>query len=633
MFGRRKDAHVVIPAQPASKLPETSLAGELSSDHAVSTKDIDQFQRYPFAGRIAETIKTRTNEECIVFGLYGAWGEGKTSIINFIQTELAKDEHMIILTFNPWRYSGEDDLLKQFFYKIAGTLKKELKTNGEKAAKFIGKYARFLDFDIPFVGNVKEKVEGIGELLGETDVEELKKRLGNIIKENGKKLVIFIDDIDRLEKTEIHAIFRLVKLTADFPNVIYILAFDDKMVASAIGERFGSGDDEAGRQFLEKIIQVPLRIPEANGEALEDFCLDKIKAAISSSNLQLTETQSQRLANLLPVTLLPSINTPRLAVRYANGLNFALPLLKKEVDIVDLILLEGIKILYPQYYAAITDNVDLFIGGTPNPSLYAINEHKTVEYERLLQGLGERLSRSQRKGIEILLADLFPRAKKLYERDTQTPPEITGLKRAHDPRYFSRYFSYTVRIGDLLDEAFENYIAQLKLYTNDNAIEGIRYFIEQSSSRQLIAKLRRHLDEIPTDQLLRLAEILTAHSSLFPTSGIEEFMNGETDPEVQLSIFLADVLRKTSPDTLREKLEQKLIKQAETLSFSISLMGQILNIRDKVYGTYEDHEKTLVFLIARRAIEGANNMPIWEMYKKESGFIIELWSRANILDS
>src|SRR5690606_33695923 len=114
-----------------------------------------------------------------------------------------------------------------------------------------------------------DAVEGAGDILGDVDIETLKERIGAILKENKSKVVIFIDDIDRLDKVEIHSIFRLVKLTADFLNTTYILSFDEEMVSAAIGERFGAGNQKSGQNFLEKIIQVPLKIPVAQPEALK----------------------------------------------------------------------------------------------------------------------------------------------------------------------------------------------------------------------------------------------------------------------------------------------------------------------------------------------------------------------------
>ncbi len=76
----------------------------LSTDQPISTLGEDRFQRYGFSKQIATTISNRKSEEGIVIGLYGAWGEGKTSVLNFIATELQLDKSVLTVKFNPWRY-------------------------------------------------------------------------------------------------------------------------------------------------------------------------------------------------------------------------------------------------------------------------------------------------------------------------------------------------------------------------------------------------------------------------------------------------------------------------------------------------------------------------------------------------
>ncbi|PKG42573.1 P-loop NTPase fold protein [Psychroflexus sp. MES1-P1E] len=73
-----------------------------SSDKPVENEEQDRFQRYNFSKRIADTIIQRENEEGIVIGIYGAWGEGKTSVLNFIQKELDKQKTILTVALNPW---------------------------------------------------------------------------------------------------------------------------------------------------------------------------------------------------------------------------------------------------------------------------------------------------------------------------------------------------------------------------------------------------------------------------------------------------------------------------------------------------------------------------------------------------
>ena len=70
-----------------------------------------------------------------------------------------------------------------------------------------------------------------------------------------------IDDVDRLDKDELHAVLRLIRQVADFKNCIYIVAMDVDMVAKSIGDYHGKGSMQDGRKFLDKIVQVPISLP------------------------------------------------------------------------------------------------------------------------------------------------------------------------------------------------------------------------------------------------------------------------------------------------------------------------------------------------------------------------------------
>ena len=113
------------------------MSKNFSSDKPVENSEQDRFQRYGFSKRIADTIKQRDAEEGIVIGIYGAWGEGKTSVLNFIQKELNKDETILQISLNPWRYNDEETLFKNFLKKIATVLGKELENKREKFGGFI----------------------------------------------------------------------------------------------------------------------------------------------------------------------------------------------------------------------------------------------------------------------------------------------------------------------------------------------------------------------------------------------------------------------------------------------------------------------------------------------------------------
>jgi predicted KAP-like P-loop ATPase len=213
----------------------------------------DTLQRRPFASRIANIICSQTDRSPIVISLNGEWGEGKSTVFGFLREEF-HGRGIVCVSFNPWRYSGEDDLLKAFFLELATKLDDPLLNRGEKisawASANIGWLPRLLLAATP--SGVAEGVEG---LLSRTagwltpTIERLRERLRKKLCDNQKRIVILLDDPDRLDDGELFSLFRLVKLTADFEYTTFVLAMDYDAVAMAVGHRFGSEDQ--GRRFLQ----------------------------------------------------------------------------------------------------------------------------------------------------------------------------------------------------------------------------------------------------------------------------------------------------------------------------------------------------------------------------------------------
>lgn len=220
------------------------------SDQPIKNADQDLFGRANFSKRVAQVIANRKEKDSIVIGLHAPWGEGKTSVLNMIMEELKNSQNILVVNFNPWRFTDENTLLKQFFKFLAEKFDASLETKSERLSSFANKYAGALSPISAFGFNAKEIVKGFSEIVPDADLESLRERIETILSENNKRIVIVMDDIDRLDKEEIQAIFRLVKLSADFSNTAYILSFDIERVAEALAEKYGS--IEAGKSFLEK---------------------------------------------------------------------------------------------------------------------------------------------------------------------------------------------------------------------------------------------------------------------------------------------------------------------------------------------------------------------------------------------
>ncbi len=200
-------------------------------DKAIQSCEEDELNRCNFAKSLGEAIINYKDEESLVVGLLGKWGYGKTSIINMATehiTEITKDDKNspILIEFNPWNFSQQNQLIFQFFNELIITLEKnfvpkailnKLKSYASKltisSAMIIGGLIRPSTTKIYLDYFKLDKSEN-------KTLEDLRGDLNSLLRNLNRKLIIVIDDIDRLNDFEIQQIFQLVKLLADFSNTI-----------------------------------------------------------------------------------------------------------------------------------------------------------------------------------------------------------------------------------------------------------------------------------------------------------------------------------------------------------------------------------------------------------------------------
>lgn len=228
---------------------------------------------------MADSLIYYKSEDTLTVGLYGEWGSGKTSILNLvknrIQSETAKmdsDERPIVFYFKPWNFSTVDQLLQNFFEDLAYTLRitnsnlweglsYDMKRYARKLSPFvnagISALSKFSTLEPTFAVGLEGAKQAVNYIAKQPSLEELRKKLVGKLSNIKGKIVIFIDDIDRLDADQMMLIFRLVKQIADFPNIIYVLSMDKSVVVKVIEKR----QDVDGEKYLEKIVQVPLVLP------------------------------------------------------------------------------------------------------------------------------------------------------------------------------------------------------------------------------------------------------------------------------------------------------------------------------------------------------------------------------------
>lgn len=489
-----------------------------NNDKPKITKIEDRFQRYDFAKRISNIVALNSADASLVIGLYGKWGEGKTSVMNFIKQELPSEENVIV-EFNPWLFSDQEHLLKAFFTTIAASLNTSIKKSKENIGKLLSDYGDLIG-SIKFGGVGLPNLVNFGKKLSDVTTEQLKDRVNHAIKDSGKRIVVFVDDIDRLDVKEVQYLFKLIKLVGDFYNTTYILAFDDEMVAGALAPLYGDGQKNTGYQFLEKIIQAPLVIPKATKRALVKYAIDLIDDAIKQVKVELTQDEVNRFRAVFDDSFIPAIVNPRLALRYANSLFFSLPLLQGEVSLTDLMLAEALKIFYPQTYDFMRANSGHFLTDNSRERLRINGDSPDkakiqIDIKTLLTTFSEK----DQLRITNVWQELFPQYKYItsnmgYADDCWR--DWYREKRICSGKYFERYFTYAVIQGDVSDNAFQEFLRDLMVLPLELATEKMKTVFGTTEIADTIFKIRIWEDRMNPLQSEKLAQILVRMSAQLP---------------------------------------------------------------------------------------------------------------------
>ena len=170
-----------------------------------------------------------------------------------------------------------------------------------------------------------------------TLIDQKREVLVNALQNQEKKILVTIDDIDRLTKEEIRQIFKLVKSVANFPNVVYLLAFDEHVVAQALED----GQAISGKEYLKKIIQAPFELPRPEKSGLESFLCKRLDLLLTQVPQE--RFDQQRWYTILRSGILYYINTPRDIIRLMNTFNVTYQCVHNEVNPVDFVAIETLR--------------------------------------------------------------------------------------------------------------------------------------------------------------------------------------------------------------------------------------------------------------------------------------------------
>lgn len=348
-------------------------------DHPIVSQEDDKLDRSAFIESLSRALVTDRldkNGKLVgrsatghVVGLTGAWGAGKSSVLNLLARRLDEQNHIIVAVFNPWIFSGRDELISGFFNTLRAAMGR---TNAEEGRALIAAVDRYWGA-INFAGHGIAAAADLHGGMGTATVawklwgprfhglvskiqprspEQEKRALEDKLEEEHCAVVVLIDELDRVEDSEVRAVAQLVKALGDIKGISYLVAYDHDRVAAALG----NGNRDNGERYLEKIIQhpIPLRPLLANDvRALIQAATREQKPVIGEPQ---TDNQKRILDHLVKET-----STPRDVKRLLGTYAILEEAVGAEICPFDILAYSWIVTKAPALRDAIAKNIDRLV--------------------------------------------------------------------------------------------------------------------------------------------------------------------------------------------------------------------------------------------------------------------------------
>lgn len=425
---------------------------DIQSDQPIYAQAEDRLNRNRFATSVAKRIVSYAASDGLVLGLAGPWGSGKSSLLNLVQEVLCAAEHSpLVVRFTPWRYDDDAALLINFFGLLARTLKKSSKSKGaKKAANLLQRtgdvltLGKPLDLVLPGLGTALAGAGKVAESAARS-LDERAKALGTldalhdelniVLRDEKQRIVVFIDELDRLEPLEIRSVFRLVKTLADFPYITYVLAYDKTVIHRAI-------DSDAGvaARYLEKIVTIPLDLPPAEQSAIDNFVLGELLATFKHQLPRYYD--EERFFKTYSAGFRPFFKTLRDVRRFLNVFTFTYGELHDDVDVSDLAALAALQVFEPLVYDAIRTTPGTFID-TVETIWRGDSKQPQANKDRISEAVA---GVTHRRIVEDVLRQIFPKVECAYRGYRYEISDNDGRrkKRLSASEAINRFFQLTV---------------------------------------------------------------------------------------------------------------------------------------------------------------------------------------------
>ena len=434
------------------------------NDSPIERREDDRYGIHAFADALATSLLSIGKPVGTTIAVTAPWGAGKSSAVNLIRAELLdrKDDTLSVFDFKCWWYRGEEAIALAFLQELNSALKSSL---GDKVKGLVPEMGRHVLQAGPVLGSAVAlaTTSGWGALVTgsaafakrffpeKPSLEKTFRKLSKTLAEQNKRVLIIIDDIDRLAPDEALGAFRLVKSIGQLPNVMYLLVFDRALAEAAVKARFPS----EGPHFLEKIIQASFELPSPTPSDLHNALLTSFQERCGTPE----EEHQVRFMNLFYDVVVPYLTTPRHVTRLINAITVTWPPVANNISHADYLALETLRLYEPSLFTAIRQHRDVVTSTSRGGS------RDKKRFDPFLAGVKE----DRHERLQIALQRLFPAFEEVTYSGFRESWE--SERRVCLAKHFDTYFKLSLsddtlsgrEIRELVERAGEKEFVQERL--------------------------------------------------------------------------------------------------------------------------------------------------------------------------
>jgi len=523
--------------------PTNQPIGEIGSEAPIRKRSEDRLRRADFADRIAGVLSELSPREGRVFAIRGGWGFGKSSLKNLITERLeVRNDDTAWLDFNPWQWGDSSAISRALFGQIADRLGGEHSKAELARSEALRRYGTILTgasaplkkasgsnhvissaltsasvlfvasaigFDLPTAAKVAAALAALSvgtSLLGRTllhlgrdrsgePLDKVREALDARLRELHRPLIVFVDDIDRLEPEQIRVLLRQVKANANLPNIVFVLLFQPSIVERAL-DPVADGD---GRAFLEKIVQANFDLPAVPVSIVHRIFLEELSQLVDRYATEENGFSQTRWGNALIGCIQPRLRNMRDARRLISSIAVHVPLHASgdvfEVNIVDFLVLETLRVFESDLHEALFRERALVL----QEGRFRSDGRQDAEKAAAEQFL-EALPEARRAIARDTIKELFPPLEWAFGGTNYGDGfhlNWVAEKRVCSPRYFPRYFELQTAIGEISERRFVEFLDATA--TDDGLTETIATVEADGLLSSLVARFDESVDRLPVE--------------------------------------------------------------------------------------------------------------------------------------